>query len=602
MAAVHSPALLEELAEVARQAAAAGHGGKSRVYEAAAQRMGCSLATLLQRLKLVRVGPPRKRRADAGGHTLSREEAALIAATVEETRRLTGTGALALEHAVEILRSNGKITAGRIDTDTGEFTPLSVSAIRRALRHYNMHPEQLAEPTPAARLQSPHPNWCWQIDASVSRQFYLADDGTRVMPEREFYRGKPGNLVAINEYRLWRYVVTDHASGALEVLYVRGAESSANVLATLIHAMTRRADGTMHGVPRHLMADPGSAMKSQVTANLCAALGINLIINEVGNARAKGQVENAQYLWERNFEAALKLRAPVTSLEEINRLAAEFARNYNATAIHSRTGTTRRDAWLRITREQLIEAPSVETLRALATTVPVPRRVRDYRVKHGGRVWDLTGLPGVLNGAQVEVVINALDPTTLRVVVTGADGRPGHYLAPEIRTGEFGFELGAATIGANFRTPPETPADAARKEIERLAMDVTSDAEAAAARKAKRLAFGGTVDPLKPSRDLEVVPALPRASTPSTVAAPAEVEPAPRLPQINPVWQAQVLTHEDMARGLKRRVEALGGTWCAADMYAQMVQRWPDGVTEDQLDACATALLRSGLRVVGGAA
>ncbi len=40
MAAVHSPALLEELAEVARQAAAAGHGGKSRVYEAAAKRMG----------------------------------------------------------------------------------------------------------------------------------------------------------------------------------------------------------------------------------------------------------------------------------------------------------------------------------------------------------------------------------------------------------------------------------------------------------------------------------------------------------------------------------------------------------------------------------
>ena len=43
-----------------------------------------------------------------------------------------------------------------------------------------------------------------------------------------------------------------------------------------------------------------------------------------------------------------------------------------------------------------------------------------------------------------------------------------------------------------------------------------------------------------------------RVERSTTVAAPAEVEPAPRLPQINPVWQAQVLSHEDMARGLKR--------------------------------------------------
>src|SRR2546427_5814001 len=42
----------------------------------------------------------------------------------------------------------------------------------------------------AARLSSPHPNHLWQIDASVSRQFYLADDGTRVMDKREFYRGR----------------------------------------------------------------------------------------------------------------------------------------------------------------------------------------------------------------------------------------------------------------------------------------------------------------------------------------------------------------------------------------------------------------------------
>jgi hypothetical protein len=56
-----------------------------------------------------------------------------------------------------------------------------------------------------------------------------------------------------------------------------------------------------------------------------------------------------------------------------------------------------------------------------------------------------------------------------------------------------------------------------------------------------------------------------------------------------------------MARALKRRVEALGGAWSPA-LYSQMAQRWPEGVTDEQLDGCATALLRGGLRIVGGAA
>lgn len=599
MSAALSPAMYEELASVARAAQAAGHGGKTPIYREAAQRMGISVPTLLARLKHVRVGKPRKRRSDAGACALTRDEALLIAATIEETRRLTGTGELPLEEAVTALRASGRILAGRVDAQTGEFTPLSMSAIRRALVQYQCHPGQLAAPTPASRLSSPSPNWCWQIDASVSRQYFLADDGAQVMDRRSYYRGKPGNFARINDRRLWRYVVTDHASGYIEVFYVQGAESSANLLATLIYVMTERAGSAMYGVPKYLMADPGSAVTAGTTRNFLDALDVELIVNEVGNARAKGQVENAQYIVETHFEAALKLQKPVSSLAEINTLAAQWCRAYNATAIHSRTGTTRQAAYLTLTDRQL--APPVDVLRTLATTAPVKRKVRDYRIKHDGALWDVSGLPGVLNDGSVEVMINALDPATLRVLVTGEDGRPAHYLAPRVEFGSYGFEAGAAVIGLEHKAQPDTPVDAARKEMERLAMEVQSDAEAAAARKAKRRAFGDSIDPVKPWREAKVPEALPRAAKPSQVRAPAIIGPTAAIASIRPQYIPAPLTHAEMARALKRRVEERGGTW-GADQYARMAALWPDGAPEEQLDDCAVALMRGGLRAVGGGA
>src|SRR5690606_13170188 len=234
-----------------------------------------------------------------------------LAAMVEETRRETGTGALPLEDAVDIARANGLITAERVDQSTGEVKPVSLSTIRRVMRRHYVHKAQLETSTPAARLSSPHPNYLWQIDASISAQYYLAEDGMRPMPKAEFYRGKPQNFERISARRLWRYVTSDHASGCFEIFYVLGAESAANLTSALIHTMTHRPAGTMHGVPKYLMADPGSAVTSSTTRNLLNALGVELIINEVGNARAKGQVENAHYLVETHFEARLALTAPM---------------------------------------------------------------------------------------------------------------------------------------------------------------------------------------------------------------------------------------------------------------------------------------------------
>lgn len=594
-----SPAMYEELARVARAAQAAGHGGKTAIYRLAAEGLGVSVPTLLTRLKQVRVGKSRKRRSDAGACTLPRNEALLIAAIIEETRRLTGTGELSVADAVSTLRSNGKVLAGRVDETTGEFTPLSESAIRRAMAHYHCHPGQLAQPTAAVSIASEHPNHYWQIDASVSRQFYLADGGTETMPRAKYYRGKPKNFEAIKDRRLIRYGIVDHCTGHLRLFYALRAESALNVISALIHAMTPAPGIAMCGLPTLLGMDKGT--ESEAVTTFCQALDIKTWAHAAGNPRALGSGERGQGLIETHFEASLKLRDPVVSLSEIQRLADEWCAWYNATRVHSRTGLTRRDGWLRITPAQFRPAPSPDVLRELATAKPQECTVRDLAIRFKGARWDLRDLPGVLNGGKVRVGINAFDPDTVRVVTVGDDGRPAHYRAPRIQLGAWNFPLDAARAGQEFKSMPDTPADEVRKEIGRLAMQVQTDAEAVAARKAKRRPFGGQIDPTKPWRDAVIPPHVPRAGTPSQVQAPAIIEPTPRIPAIRPQYTPVPLSHADMARGLKWRIEERGGAW-SAELYTRMAALWPDGAPEERLDECAVALMRGGLRAVAGGA
>jgi transposase InsO family protein len=583
----------------------AQHGEKRHIVAALAEELGVSKQTAYARLKTVLPTRPRKRRRDAGTSALSLYEAMTIATYIEETLRETAIGAATVERALEVLRANGKVLAGRIDEATGEFLPLSASQVLRQMRKHNCHPSMLRVDPAAVRLSSPHPNWCWQIDASVSRQYYLSADGTRIMDRRTYYRGKPANFVAIESQRIWRYAVTDHASGTIELCYVQGAESAANFLTALIHAMVERPIGTMHGVPRYLMSDPGSAVTAQATRNLCAALGIELIVNSPGNARAKGQVENAHWLIETGFESGFKMQRPYTSIAEINADAQLWARDFNATRVHSRHGETRRAAWNRITTEQLWRVTcGVEGLRRLANKDPKTCTVRDGFIKFGGHLYQVIDLPGgVANGQKLKVVVNGLADAgeSVRVLCKDANGLIYHYLAPRVTHKAFGFVSTAAEIGTEYRALPDSPVDVARKELERLAMASETLEEARAKRKAKALPFAGEVDPMRPVRERDIPQMLPRQGREVEVSVPELVEPQPAVPAIRPQYVPTPLSHAEMARGLKRRVEERGGTW-GADLYARMAETWPAGVPEEDLDACAVQLLRGGLRAVAGGA
>lgn len=571
-----NPVQAQLLAKIAQQAASAPHGQRTAIYKAGAAELGISLQTLQRKLKEVSVTKPRKRRSDAGCSALPLKEAQLISAVLLESIRANSKQLSTIERAVERLRSNNMILAGRVDEATGVFQPLSHGAISRALRSYKLHPEQLLHDAPAVSLASKHPNHVWQVDASISTQFYLADDGARVMNKAEFYDGKPANLKKIERQRLWRYVITDHTSGTVYLEYVLGAESAENLCTVLINAMQKRHESDpFHGVPWMLMTDPGAAMTSGIFRNLCRAMSIDLIINKVGNARAKGQVEQAHNIVEREFESALKFQA-AESLEQINAWAGQWMRYYNATSIHTRTRRTRFGVWQLITSEQLRLAPAIEICRELAISTPEERKVNNLlQVSFRGAQFDVSSVPSVMVGEKLLITRNCWrDKDSATVVLMGDDGREQYHVVERIEKGEFGFAGTSAIIGDEYKRHAETPAQVSRKVLEQLATGTTNQADAEAARKAKTVPFGGLIDPHKHVTDTLLPAYLPRRGTSLNVNAPT-VEHA-------------LLTHVEAAKLLRPRMPDI---W-SADTFSWLQQHYPDGIAQEQLDAIETELKR----------
>ena len=592
-----SPALIERLLGVARDANQAGHGGKGAVYAAACAELGMSLTQLHRKLKEISVRPTRKRRDDCGSTALSHAEASLISGVLMESARKNGKRLFSIQKAVQELRANGKVKAEAIDQETGEIRPLSDSAIGRALRGYGLHPEQLLAPPPAISLASKHPNHVWQLDASLCVLYYLNPTAAtakpttslQVMDQAVFYKNKPGNVAKIEPQRVWRYVVTDHASGWVYVEYVFGGETGENLCTIFINAMQQRhPEDPVHGVPVMVMLDPGSANTGAVFKNLCRSLDVKVQINKPGNPRAKGQVEQAQNLVEREFESGLKFVA-VNSLEELNAVAARWMRYFNGTAIHSRHGMTRYNAWLTITPQQLIKAPSVAVCRELAVAAPVERKVSvQLAVNFVGKLFDVSGVPNVRVGEKLLITRNPWREDAAQVVLVGADGRDYCHSIPVIIENQLGFREDAALIGEQHKSHADTPAQTALKQIEQLVTGTHTQEEAASARKAKALPFNGEFDPFKVMNETDLPTYIPRAGQQHELVTRSVTEPP--------------LSHFEAARLLKPLVEARGGSWSTAQVL-WLQQRYPEGVLASRLPEMVLEITatepKTPLRVVG---
>ncbi len=582
--------------DAAWRLASAPHGGKARILDELSQATGWSVATVKRRLaecrSLVTGAGRRKRRVDAGYSVLTLDEARAIGAYLSESRRGTGKRLADIEAAVEVLRASNIIRAGRVDPATGEFVPLSISAINRALKRYQCHPEQLARPRPKTALRSRHPNHVWQIDPSLCVLYYLKrEDGLRAMPHDQFYKNKPKNLKRIEHDRVWRYVFTDHTSGAFYVEYVLGAESGRNLCHTFIQAMQRRADNDPFcGVPAMAMVDPGSANTGAMFSNLCATLGVEVQVNQPGQPWAKGQVEKTNDIIEREFEHRLRFTR-VETLDELNEAAWRWMRWYQAMHAHTRHGMTRYACWQTIAAEALRIPPAPDVCRRLAAHAPESRIVSVHlRVNFRGHQYDVRNVPHINVGDKIMVARNAWDDEqSAHVLGVGEDDRPTCFVVPKVVRGEYGFAADAAVIGCEYRPHRDTPIDQQRKTLDRLAMGAETDEEAAAKRKAGVLPFAGRI---APPPEAPQVAYIPRRGTQLPVDAPAHVDLTVARPTVAaPLPQLPPYSHADAARSIKPLIESAGLTWTAA-MYTQTCERWPDGVPYDQIEAWADELVR----------
>ncbi|AFJ01984.1 Phage transposase [Methylophaga frappieri] len=580
---------LQYLMDVANRAEKAGHGGKTKVYQSAADNMGISTQTLMRKLSEFRPSH-RRRRKDAAQSALTRADAQVISAYMLDSRRKNGKRLASLEDAIEVLRSNGEIDASRIDEETGEVMPLSISAISRAMYQYNLHPEQLALPSPKVTLRSEHPNHVWQIDPSLCVLYYLpAAQGEclQVMDENKFYKNKPANIRRIEKERVWRYVITDHASGVIFVHYVLGAESGVNLLESFIEASRKRGDEPFYGIPKLVMVDPGSANTGAVFRNLCRALGITLQVNLPGQPWAKGQVEKANDIVERSFEHRLKFQeSPPTSVDELNVLASQWRRWFNSTATHRRLKKPRFAAWMKIKTEQLRLAPDEKIMRSIAMNKAERRKVTvQLEVSFNGSQYSVASIPGVHVGMHLEVTRNPWHDDQAGVLYRDDDGREVMQIVQAIKRDEFGFDIDSPIIGETFRSHADTELDTNRKAVERLSMESDTDTEADKKRKSGATPLGGRIDAMKPINDTRIPEYLPRLGELLDVKTP-KVE-------------SLRLNHVEAAKRLKNRI---GDEW-NPDHYQWLVQHYPSGIPEDLLDDVEAALTRvkpAKLHVIGG--
>jgi hypothetical protein len=459
--------------------------------------------------------------------------------------------------------------SGVINQETGEIRYLSYSAIARALRVYNLHPDQIRQATPHTNLRSLHPNHVWEVDASVCVIYYLPDGNAELveLDQAVHYKNKPENLKAIEQFRVIRYVLADHCSGVIRYRYYPHAESGQHTVQFLAWAMAKKPNDPFHGAPLIVMVDPG-ATSGGLVKRFCARLLIELIVNKRKNARGKGSVEKANHIVETTFEQNLRyMGARPRNFDEINALADKYQHWFNSTKIHSRTNQTRYAVWLMITEEQLRITPDAKTLLSLATEDPIKRQVAgDLTIQFKNRTWDVSTVPGVLVKGDVFVHWHPFMLDTAMAVIWGEHGHETHIALPEIKQNEFGFNDNAAVIGQGYKAKPDTAADTNRKRIQQLAAGTDTLEQTDKKReKTNYTPFGGEIDPLLHTK-VALPTLIPKRGKALNVAIPDEQ-----------------LERWNIARMAKWLLAKLGSDY-QPEMLADLQKRFPEGATEPEME------------------
>lgn len=596
--------LRQMLAQIATTHGTLPHAQKRAYLEREAQRLAMSVQTLYRQLKAVGWTSGRKTRADKGTFVLDDDTLQTIGGLQKVGVRKNGKAVMKIPVATSILTMNGQDIA------------VTDSTIARNLRAMRMDMRSQLIATPAVEQRSAHPNYCHMADPSLCLLFYMRGR-QHIITEDEFYKNKL-DAVAKNPLKCWRYVLVDHFSARIVVRYYeRKGEDQRTLADFLLYSWTEL------GVPKFLMLDPGSANTAYTIKHFCEALDVKVLVNKPKGPRAKGGVEVANNIVETNCEARLRVE-PVSCIEELNEMATAWVNAYNANLVPGQDTRLRREGLMapmaRMDLFRTIKATELRTLPPLDVCLrlmhgkEIERKVDgELRIsfKHPAAErtmpYDVRGLAGISRGDVVKVKPLAYGLAAILVEVTRFDGEALTYrLEPITDWTAGGFRESSPLIGEEYHALPKTDLERTGETLDRTAYGPDKTAEEIEKARANkdvvpfRHINGGTgfqtYDVLKgvnhpaelPKRGTEVVPDVPGLTQPQgTYLEEAGV--ALHVPDVMSVPVVR-LNHVEMAKAMLRLME---GDW-TADKFALLVEWYPDGCAEEELQAVADRMKRVG--------
>lgn len=569
--------------EIAKRHQDAKHGEKQKVLQESCERLGITMQMLYRKFDEINYTSNRKTRSDRGETSIDLDDARLICSMMHESRRKNEKRLMSCRQAIAIAFANGQISE--------EYTP---SSLLRIAEMNGFHPDQLAAPTPHINMQSEHPNHVWQVDASIGTLFYLDKGGVQFFDEKKHYKNKPENMEKIKRDLCVRYVITDHYSGFIFVKYYAATGETQEILFDLLlDAFELKSRIALHGIPRMIVMDKGAANTAHSVRSFLNKLGIENFAHSTGNSRAKGSVEKAQDIIERNLEGGLRfMNTPVSNMDEMNRFANLWMPRFNDVEILTRAKQPRSQLWLTITSVQLILAPARDVLMALFTSKPQERRVNgDLTISFKGKGFEeamrysVEHVPNVKVNDKVLVTLNPFRSPNIDVIMTDIQGKETLYECVPLEVNEAGFYENAVMFGEGIESKQDTVADVERKESLKRAYNVEILAEAEKLKAKNAQLFGGKIDPFllekQYEKDMRNVEQMPKRGTALEVDTPKQV--------------FELIT---VAEACKRIKADLGSKY-PADAYPTLKKKYPDGVDPMQLDDIAQSLVtRSKLQVV----
>jgi hypothetical protein len=348
---------------------------------------------------------------------------------------------------------------------------VSSSRIAAVLRERGLDVRTQSRASSHVTMRSLHPNHVHQVDASLCLVYYLNGE-QRVIRDDELYKNKLAALAKV-KFKCYRWVLTDHTSSVIIPWYTEAAgEDQFSLAEFLLFAWSEQDGRPFHGVPEIVIWDKGSANQAHAVKALLRALEVKDIAHATGNSRAKGQVECAQNIVEKEFESRLRLE-PVErwpSSTRRLRLVQRLQRESDPEAGHARPPRARAPGALRSVdahpREQLRYLPDADLCRALLAGREETRKVMgnlQITFKHPARPSTSLATTCATWRASPSATTSTCSRCSTATARSSSRSHPSTDRAASgsssrsAITTRHGFRESAPVFGESFKANPQTP-------------------------------------------------------------------------------------------------------------------------------------------------